>query len=101
RALSTREACACGSFESDRRDDCVDDCWVDSVSRASRIASRREESARCDAPTRRFTFVLSHLFAAIEKMPNKSLEPTPRLGVLRSIFRRAKLTGNLRGVAHL
>jgi hypothetical protein len=27
-------------------------------------------------------------------MPNKSLEPTPRLGVVRSLFRRAKLRGN-------
>jgi hypothetical protein len=35
------------------------------------------------------------------KMANKSPEPTPRLGVMRALFRRAKHTGNLRGVAHL
>jgi hypothetical protein len=35
------------------------------------------------------------------KAPNKSPEPTPRLVVLRSFFWRAKLRGNLRGVAHL
>jgi hypothetical protein len=35
------------------------------------------------------------------KRPNKSLEPTPRLGVLRAHFLRAKFSGNLRGVAHL
>jgi hypothetical protein len=39
--------------------------------------------------------------ASIQEEPNKSLEPTPRLGVVRSFFRRAKLSGNLRGVAHL
>jgi hypothetical protein len=36
-----------------------------------------------------------------EKMPNKSPEPTPRLGVIRWLFRRAKHSGNLRVVAHL
>jgi hypothetical protein len=36
-----------------------------------------------------------------EEKPNKSPEPTPRLGVARSLFRRAKPSGNLRGVAHL
>jgi hypothetical protein len=33
--------------------------------------------------------------------PNKTPEPTPRLGVVRSLFQGAKLRGNLRGVAHL
>lgn len=36
-----------------------------------------------------------------ERMGYKSPEPTPRLGVLRSHFRRAKRSGNSRGVAHL
>jgi hypothetical protein len=36
-----------------------------------------------------------------EKRANKSPEPTPRLATIRSLFRRAKLSGNLRGVAHL
>jgi hypothetical protein len=35
------------------------------------------------------------------RSPNKSPEPTPRLGVVRSLFWRAKLRGNPRGVAHL
>jgi hypothetical protein len=35
------------------------------------------------------------------KKPNKSPEPTPRLGVVRSVFSRAKHSGNSRGVAHL
>jgi hypothetical protein len=33
--------------------------------------------------------------------PNKTPEPTPRLGVVRSLFWRAKHCGNSRGVAHL
>jgi hypothetical protein len=32
---------------------------------------------------------------------NKAPEPTPRLEVIRSFVRRAKLSGNSRGVAHL
>jgi hypothetical protein len=38
---------------------------------------------------------------AMNQRPNKSLEPTPRLGVVRSHFLRAKHSGILRGVAHL
>jgi hypothetical protein len=37
----------------------------------------------------------------ISNGPNKSPEPTPRLGAILSLVRRAKLRGNLRGVAHL
>jgi hypothetical protein len=37
----------------------------------------------------------------LKKRPNKSPEPTPRLGVIRSLVRRAKSRGNSRGVAHL
>jgi hypothetical protein len=51
-------------------------------------------SGRCESE-----FVVCSM--AFARSPNKSLEPTPRLGVIRSLFWRAKSRGNLRGVAHL
>ena len=50
-----------------------------------------------------FERVASGLIALtrIAQKPNKSPEPTPRLGVLRLLLRRAKPSGNLRGAAHL
>jgi hypothetical protein len=41
------------------------------------------------------------ILAVKSQQANKALEPTPRLGVLRSLFWRTKPSGNLRGVAHL
>jgi hypothetical protein len=45
--------------------------------------------------------LLIEIESAKNEAANKSPEPTPRLGVVRSLFRRAKSSGNSRGVAHL
>jgi hypothetical protein len=49
----------------------------------------------------RFVSEVVILLRAKKEKPNKSPEPTPRLGAIRTFVRRAKPSGNSRGVAHL
>jgi hypothetical protein len=72
--------------------------------------STEDRMLPCGASAKRNMPVVSHgeisnfvvaVFACFVKAPNKALEPTPRLGVVRSIFRQAKHRRNSCGVAHL
>jgi hypothetical protein len=75
------------------------------VERSAHRGSSRPAAARRVGIASRSTiargFVVEVVERSVREKPNKALEPTPRLGGIRSLVRRAKLRGNLRGVAHL